>query len=99
MTTETMREAVEMAILEAAGGMEHGKPANISVLADAAIRTVLERLRGGITDDFLLAARDGEGDVIFGGGVEHYFRTDDEACGYGRQVWQAMLDAAAREVG
>ncbi len=45
MTTETMREAVETALLAAAGGMEHGKPADISVLADAAIRTVLERLR------------------------------------------------------
>lgn len=39
--------------------MEHGKPANISVLADAAIRTVLERLREP-TSAMLAAATPGD---------------------------------------
>lgn len=42
-------------------------------------------------DDFLLAARDDDGALIFAGGVEHYFRNDAEACWYGRQVWRGLL--------
>ena len=42
----------------------------------------------------ILSARDSDGDEIFGGGTEHYFRNREEGHWYGRQVWTAMVKAA-----
>lgn len=43
----------------------------------------------------MLEALDGDGDRIWGGSTEHYFRNEDEAFWYARQVWAAMVRAAA----
>lgn len=45
-------------------------------------------------NEAMLSALDDDGEVIWGGGVEHYFRNDNEADWYGRQVWRAMVKAA-----
>ncbi len=42
----------------------------------------------------MLAATDDDDDPIWAGGVEHYFRNDEEAFWYGRMVWKTMIDAA-----
>ena len=44
--------------------------------------------------DAILSARDTDGDEIWGGGTEHYFRNRTEGHWYGRQVWRAMVKAA-----
>lgn len=36
---------------------------------------------------------DDDGDLVFDGGVEHYFRNTAEALWYGRQVWRGFLRA------
>lgn len=37
--------------------------------------------------------RDDDGELIFAGGAEHYFRNDREAHWYGRQVLRAFIRA------
>ena len=96
MTTETMREAVARAMDEALRAIESDARLSeltddeVRALTDAAIRTVLERLRepsyvmkAAFTDRALR--------VSIGGGYTWY--------DYARDQWQAMLDAAVREVG
>jgi len=46
----------------------------------------------------MLSVRDEDGDQIWGGGVEHWFRNKEEAWWYGRQVWLAMVSAAEGSV-
>lgn len=85
MTTETMREAVARAMDEALRAIESDARLSeltddeVRALTDAAIRTVLERLR----ERELVMREDGM--------VVHEVR------GAPNDVWQAMLDAAARE--
>lgn len=43
----------------------------------------------------MLEALDDDGDRIWDGSTEHYFRSEDEAFWYARQVWAAMVRAAA----
>lgn len=43
----------------------------------------------------MLEALDDDGDRIWDGSTEHYFRNEDEAFWYARQVWAAMVRAAA----
>jgi len=88
MTNETLREAVARAICEARA-LPGTKPFRTSDVdrraADAAIRTVLERLR------------EPNAEVIQAGDEVMYGRY---GCSFEvRPIWQAMLDAAAREVG
>ncbi len=80
---ETMREAVARAIADAGGFDWESEFVRVvaTKYADAAIRTVLERLR-----ESKLIMREG-------GMIIHEVR------GAPNDVWQAMLDAAAREVG
>lgn len=42
----------------------------------------------------MLNAKDEDGDLIWAGGVEHYFRNDEEADWYARQVWKSMVSNA-----
>lgn len=85
MTTETMREAVRNSLVLASSAIERGARLSeitddeVRALTDAAIRTVLERLR----ERELVMREDGM--------VVHEVR------GAPNDVWQAMLDAAARE--
>jgi hypothetical protein len=44
----------------------------------------------------MLEALDDDGDRVWDGGVEHYFRNENEAFWYARQVWAAMLRAASK---
>ena len=39
----------------------------------------------------IASARDDDGDFIFAGGTEYYFRNDTEACWYGEQVWRGLV--------
>ena len=41
----------------------------------------------------MLHATDEDGDLIWAGGTERYFRNNDEAAWYARQVWHAMVKA------
>ena len=41
----------------------------------------------------MLDARDDDNDWIWAGGTEHYFRNDEEAHWFGRQVWRSMINA------
>jgi len=41
----------------------------------------------------LARVTDDDGDLIFSGGVEHFFRNDLEAHSYGKQVWRGFLRA------
>lgn len=43
----------------------------------------------------ILEALDDDGDRIWDSGTEHYFRSEDEAFWYAKQVWTAMVRAAA----
>lgn len=90
MTTETMREAVEAALKEVIEGARPREPVTYAMAADAAIRTVLERLREP-SYDMKAAFTDRALRVSIGGGYTWY--------DYARDQWQSMLDAAAREVG
>jgi hypothetical protein len=42
----------------------------------------------------MLRALDEGGDRIWDGGTEHYFRNEEEAFWYARQVWNAMIRAS-----
>jgi hypothetical protein len=44
----------------------------------------------------MLEAVDEDGDRIWDGGTEHYFRNENEAFWYARLVWSAMLRSAYR---
>lgn len=79
MTTETMREAVARAIADAGGFDWESEFVRVvaTKYADAAIRTVLERLREP-GDDVLTQYGEQFKPLVTG-------------------IWQAMLDAAARE--
>ncbi len=89
MTTDTMREAVARAIGVALGDdpeREGGEPITPYLdAADAAIRTVLERLREP-SGDVIDAGRDVGPDAPYGVSET-------------REKWITMLDAAVREVG
>lgn len=103
MTTETMREAVKGALRQHIKCDATGlAPAVAGVFlvgfedaADAAIRTVLERLRepseAMIRVGTAAISFDPEPPADTGGDPDY----EDEA----RYAWQSMLDAAAREVG
>lgn len=41
----------------------------------------------------ILSARDDDGDVIFAAGNEHFFRNQEEANWYARQVWRGIAIA------
>jgi hypothetical protein len=45
------------------------------------------------TDTVILSVRDDDGDPVFDGGVEHYFRSEEEAVWFGKQVWRGLLRA------
>lgn len=45
--------------------------------------------------DAMLCAIDEDGDRIWDGGTEHFFRNEKEAFWYARQVWSAMVRAAS----
>lgn len=96
MTTETMREAVARAMDEALRAIESDARLSeltddeVRALTDAAIRTVLERLREP-SDSMKAAFTDRALRVSIGGDYTWY--------DYARDQWQAMLDAAVREVG
>lgn len=97
MTTETLREAVARAICRAGGlcvGFCHAQRCATARklhgdAADSAIRTVLERLREP-GDDVLEVGQN----VCNAAYLE-----PDEVPADAYFVWQAMLDAAVREVG
>ncbi|MBM3576403.1 MAG: hypothetical protein FJX40_01820 [Alphaproteobacteria bacterium] len=42
----------------------------------------------------MLRALDDEGDRIWDGTTEHWFRNEEEAFWYARKVWKAMVNAA-----
>lgn len=70
----------------------------IDDLVDKATRAVLLKRGFAIVPieatEGVLSATDPDGDLIWDGGAEHYFRNSDEARWYGRRVWRAMVSAA-----
>ena len=94
---------------EAEGRLEMSKAAGIvegwkarALAAEAALAA--ERSQGLVLVPLeptkaMLEALDGDGDRIWDSGTEHYFRNEDEAFWYARQVWAAMVRAAAIRAG
>jgi hypothetical protein len=79
-------------------GMEHN-PSNdlLLYLCEAARRAFAEQgliLVPRNPTRAMLEALDRDGDRIWAGGTEHYFRNEDEAFWYAKQVWHAMIEAA-----
>lgn len=100
MTTETMREAVARAMDEALRAIDSDARLSeltddeVRALTDAAIRTVLERLR-----DPSEAMVEAGGTLSVPADCSVYLDAAQLWPDGARSVWQAMLDAAVREVG
>lgn len=78
-------------------GAETGAPELTAVLMEAARVAFAEQglvLVPVEPDDRMLRAVDDDGDRIWDGGTEHYFRSEAEAFSYGRQVWRGMVRAS-----